>query len=97
MTIKKRAPSGVVDVLRLLVVAFFAGLGYEVSNHVNSGAFALGPLNGVMVGVIIGSGLGYVLGGVLGRAAVSTVVGRRRARPASDVGGGSGSRARSAA
>jgi len=75
MTIKKRAPSGVVDLLRLLVVAFFAGLGYEVSKRFNSGAFALGPLNGVMVGVIIGSGLGYVLGGVLGRTTV-TVVGR---------------------
>ncbi len=75
MTIKKRAPSGVVDVLRLLVVVFFAGLGYEVSKRFNSGAFVLGPLNGVMVGIIIGSGLGYVLGGVLGRTTV-TVVGR---------------------
>ncbi|HTC69702.1 MAG TPA: hypothetical protein VK662_09050 [Acidothermaceae bacterium] len=75
MAIKKRAPSGVVDVLRLLVVVFFAGLGYEVSKRFNSGAFVLGPLNGVMVGVIIGSGLGYVLGGVLGRTTV-TVVGR---------------------
>ncbi len=75
MTIKKRAPSGVVDVLRLLVVVFFAGLGYEVSKRFTSGAFALGPLNGVMVGIIIGSGLGYVLGGVLGRTTV-TAVGR---------------------
>ena len=75
MTIKKRAPSGVVDVLRLLVVVFFAGLGYEVSKRFNSGAFVLGPLNGVMVGILIGSGLGYVLGGVLGRTTV-TVVGR---------------------
>src|SRR5450755_1195698 len=75
MTIKKRAPSGVVDVLRLLVVVFFAGLGYEVSKRFSSGAFELGPLNGVMVGIIIGSGLGYVLGGVLGRTTV-TVVGR---------------------
>ncbi|HEY5454529.1 MAG TPA: PIN domain-containing protein [Acidothermaceae bacterium] len=75
MTIKKRAPSGVVDVLRLLVVVFFAGLGYEVSKRFSSGAFALGPLNGVMVGIIIGSGLGYVLGGVLGRTTV-TAVGR---------------------
>ena len=75
MTVKKRAPSGVVDVLRLLVVAFCAGLGYQVARHVHSDASILGPLNGVMVGVIIGSGLGYVLGGVLGRTTV-TVVGR---------------------
>ena len=36
MTVKKRAPSGVVDVLRLLVVVFFAGLGYEVARRVKS-------------------------------------------------------------
>ena len=41
MTIKKRAPSGVVDVLRLLVVVFFAGLGYEVSKRFDSGAFTI--------------------------------------------------------
>ena len=73
MTVKNRTPSGVVDVLRLLVVAFFAGLGYEVSRHIHSGSFALGPLNGVTVGVILGSGLGYVLGGVLGRTTVTVV------------------------
>ena len=38
MTMKKRAPSGVVDVLRLLVVVFFAGLGYEVARRVHSDA-----------------------------------------------------------
>jgi uncharacterized protein YacL len=70
---KKRAPSGVVDVLRLLVVVFFAGLGYQVARHVHSDASILGPLNGVMVGVIVGSGLGYVLGGVLGRTTVTVV------------------------
>jgi uncharacterized protein YacL len=74
MTDKKRAPSGVVDVLRLLVVVFFAGLGYEVARRVKtSESSVLGPLNGVMVGVIIGSGLGYVLGGILGRTTVTAV------------------------
>jgi uncharacterized protein YacL len=73
MAAKKRAPSGVVDVLRLLVILFFAGLGYQVSGHIDSGRSVLGPFNGVMVGVIIGSGLGYVLGGVLGRTTVTVV------------------------
>jgi uncharacterized protein YacL len=70
---KKRAPSGVVDVLRLLVVVFFAGLGYQVARRVDSDASVLGPFNGVMVGVIVGSGLGYVLGGILGRTTVTVV------------------------
>jgi uncharacterized protein YacL len=73
MRSKKPAPSGVVDILRLLVVVFFAGLGYEVAHRVSSDASVLGPLNGVMVGVIVGSGLGYVLGGVLGRTTVTVV------------------------
>jgi uncharacterized protein YacL len=61
-------------VLRLLVVVFFAGLGYSVARHVRpSESSVLGPLNGVMVGVIIGSGLGYVLGGILGRTTVTAV------------------------
>ncbi len=72
---KLRAPTIVVDVLRLLVVVFFAGIGYEVARRLNSTHNVLGPFNGVVVGVIVGSGLGYVIGGVAGRSAV-TAVGR---------------------
>jgi uncharacterized protein YacL len=71
--IKKSAPSGVLEVLRLLVVVFCAGIGYQVAHHLDSDKTVLGPFNGVVVGVIIGSGLGYVIGGVLSRTAVSAV------------------------
>jgi uncharacterized protein YacL len=57
----------VLEALRFLVVAFFAGAGYQVGSGINSDTQVLGGLNGTAVGVIIGSGLGYVLGGVLGR------------------------------
>ncbi len=66
-------PSGVLEVLRLLVVVFCAGIGYEIAHHLDSDKSVLGPFNGVVVGVIVGSGLGYVLGGMLGRSAVSAV------------------------
>jgi uncharacterized protein YacL len=59
--------------LRLLVVVFFAGVGYEISHRLNSDATILGPFNGVAIGVIVGSGVGYVLGGVLGRTTVTAV------------------------
>jgi uncharacterized protein YacL len=73
MKMRKSAPSGVLEILRLLVVVFCAGIGYEVAHHIDSGTNVLGPFNGVVVGVIVGSGLGYVFGGVLGRTAVSAV------------------------
>ena len=75
MTSKKGAPSSVVDLLRLFVVLFCAGIGYQVTQHLDQGKTILGPFNGVAVGVIVGSGIGYVGGGVLGRTAL-TVVGR---------------------
>jgi uncharacterized protein YacL len=65
-----RAPVGVIELLRLFVVVFFAGVGYQVARSFDNGTDVLGPLNGVAVGVIIGSGLGYVVGGVLGRSTV---------------------------
>ena len=70
---KQRSPSAVVEVLRLLCVVFFAGIGFEVSRGIGESDNVLGALNGVALGVIIGSGLGYVLGGVLGRTTVTTV------------------------
>jgi uncharacterized protein YacL len=78
-----RAPSGVVEVLRLLVVVFFAGVGYEVARQVISNDNVLGPFNGVGLGVIVGSGIGYVLGGILGRTTITAV--DRTERSLSDV------------
>jgi uncharacterized protein YacL len=70
----RRTAGGVVELLRLLTVIFFAGVGYQFARAVNSGEDnILGPFNAIAVGVIIGSGLGYVLGGVLGRTTVTTV------------------------
>lgn len=59
------------EALRFLVVAFFAGAGYQIGAGVNADGDVLGGLNGTAVGVILGSGLGYVLGGVLGRTTAS--------------------------
>ncbi len=69
----RAAPSGVVEILRVLVVVFFAGVGYEVTRLLDVDTTALGPFNGVAVGVIVGSGLGYVIGGVVGRTAIGAV------------------------
>jgi uncharacterized protein YacL len=57
----------VLEVLRLLVVVFFAGAGYSIGSGVGPDHPVLGALNGTAVGVVLGSGFGYVLGGVLGR------------------------------
>jgi len=62
-----------VELLRLLIVIFFAGLGYEIAVSSGARGHVLGPFNGLVTGVIIGSGLGYVLGGVLGRTTTSAV------------------------
>src|SRR5437899_6992775 len=70
-----RLPNSVVELLRLCVVLFFAGLGYQaaVAFGVDDQRAGLGTFNGLWVGVIVGSCVGYVLGGVLGRTTVSAV------------------------
>ena len=70
--LRSRTPYAVLEVLRLLVVVFFAGAGYQVGSTVVPDRPVLGALNGTAVGLILGSGLGYVLGGVLGRKAGAT-------------------------
>ncbi|HVF19483.1 MAG TPA: hypothetical protein VNA14_04485 [Mycobacteriales bacterium] len=72
--VRRKSPSAVVELLRLLAVVFFAGIGFELGNSLSDSDLAiLGPLNGVAIGVIVGSGVGYVMGGVLGRTTVTTV------------------------
>jgi len=71
-TRRARTPYAVLEILRLLVVVFFAGAGYQVGTSVDPDGPVLGALNGTAVGLIIGSGLGYVLGGVLGRKTAAT-------------------------
>jgi uncharacterized protein YacL len=64
---------GLIELLRLLTVLFFAGVGYETARALHQLGRSLGAFSFVAVGVIVGSGLGYVLGGVLGRRAVHAV------------------------
>ena len=66
-----RTPYAVIEVLRLLVVVFFAGAGYSTGASLGGDRAVLGALNGTAVGLVLGSGLGYVLGGVLGRRTAS--------------------------
>jgi uncharacterized protein YacL len=70
-----RVPSVVVELLRLFVVVFFAGVGYYVAGLVadDDGEPVLGAISVVGLGLILGSALGYVLGGVLGRGTVVAV------------------------
>ena len=74
MALRGRVPNGVVELLRLLAVVFFAGLGYYVAEEMGGDQGpVLGAFGVVGVGVVLGSGLGYVLGGVLGRSTVTVV------------------------
>ena len=68
-----RRSSGWVELFRLLVVLFAAGMGYEIATAIAGPEPVLGPFNGVAVGVVIGCGLGYSLGGVLARHTVVAV------------------------
>jgi uncharacterized protein YacL len=69
-----RTPHGLIEVLRLLTVALFAGLGYELGHVLerHGDGAVLGPFGGAGIGVIVGSGIGYVVGGVFGRTAATT-------------------------
>ena len=70
-----RVPNAVVELLRLCVVVFFAGLGYYVAGlfEDGNGEPLLGALSVVALGIILGSAIGYVLGGVMGRGTVTAV------------------------
>lgn len=71
-TRQPRTPYAVVEALRLLVVVFFAGAGYQIGTSVDGDRPVLGALNGTAVGLVLGSGFGYVLGGILGRKTAAT-------------------------
>ncbi len=71
---KGRAPRGVIELLRLLTVLFFAEVGFQLghASAQHGDQRVLGALGGTALGVIVGSGLGYVLGGMFGRSAAAT-------------------------
>ena len=61
------------ELLRLFVVVFFAGLGYQVASGLEPVDVRLGPLDTVSAGVLLGAAVGYVLGGVIARLTVRSV------------------------
>ncbi|MGL5859560.1 MAG: PIN/TRAM domain-containing protein [Angustibacter sp.] len=70
---QRRVPNWVVELLRLFVVVFSAGLGYQVATGLGADDISLGPLDGAGSGVLLGAAVGYVLGGVVARLTVKTV------------------------
>src|SRR5437763_12863833 len=74
MSARGRPPTGLIEILRLFTVVFFAGLGYETSRFFSDRGHAnvLGPFNGLAISIIIGSGIGFGLGGMLGRTVAAT-------------------------
>jgi uncharacterized protein YacL len=69
----KRVPSGVVELLRLFVVVFFAGLGSLLGSQWNLEDTPFAAVDGAFLGVVLGSFVGYAIGGILGRRTVSVV------------------------
>lgn len=69
-----RAPNAVVELLRLCVVVFFAGVGYYLADVLDHDSEpVLGAFTAVGLGIVLGSALGYVLGGLVGRGTVTVV------------------------
>ena len=70
-----RVPSVVVESLRLLFVAFGAGVGYQIALALGSAerGQVLGAFSGTWVGAIVGALVGYVLGGVTARLTIRTL------------------------
>jgi uncharacterized protein YacL len=70
-----RVPSVAVEAMRLLIVAFGAGLGYQIASWVGAAGKSevLGAFSGLWVGAIVGALIGYVAGGVLARLAMRTL------------------------
>jgi uncharacterized protein YacL len=60
-------PPTVVEVLRLCVVVFVAGLGLTVGESTSAEGPVVGPFDAASLGVILGAAVGYVLGGFVAR------------------------------
>lgn len=71
-------PVGVVELLRLFVVVFGAGLGYQIVRVAEPVDVSLGPLDAGGAGVLLGAAVGYVLGGVVARLTVRSVASAER-------------------
>jgi uncharacterized protein YacL len=71
-------PVGVIELLRLFVVVFFAGLGYQIAAAAEPETLRLGPLDTTGAAVLLGAAVGYVLGGVVARLTVRSVASAER-------------------
>jgi uncharacterized protein YacL len=91
-----RVPSAALEALRLLVVMFGAGIGFELAQHFGAlpSDTVLGPLSGLWLGAILGAMTGYVLGGVVARLTLRSLDRGERAldglQPEQVVAGGFG-------
>ncbi len=74
-----RVPSTFVEILRLCVILFGAGLGYEAAQILDTADHQSLGVDPTVVGVLLGSTLGYVIGGVIGRKTERTVAATERA------------------
>jgi uncharacterized protein YacL len=72
---RRPVPSVVVEVLRLCVIIFFAGLGYEGAQLLagSSHRDLLGGVDPLWVGLLLGIAFGFVIGGMVGRLTERTV------------------------
>jgi len=72
---RRSMPILAVEMLRFLVVVFFAEMGYWAAIIIGAprDVAVLGLFDGPWVGVIIGSGVGYAVGGVMARSTVTAV------------------------
>ncbi len=66
-------PPAVVEVLRFCVVAFLAGIGFQVARGFSDGERVVGVFDAPALGVVLGAASGYVLGGVVARLTFRTV------------------------
>ena len=73
-----RTPVALVELLRVLVVIFFAGLGYQAGMALDPHGLVAGSFSAGAIGLTLGTALGYVLGGLVARgtarSAASTTV-----------------------
>ncbi len=80
-------PSVVVETLRLLVVLFGAGVGYQVAERLGAlpSDGLLGSISGLWLGAIVGGMIGYVLGGVVARVTLRSLDRGERALDGADA------------
>jgi uncharacterized protein YacL len=82
-----RVPSVAMETLRLFVVLFGAGVGYQVAERMGAlpSDGLLGSISGLWLGAIVGAMVGYVLGGVVARVTMRSLDRGERALDGGDA------------